>query len=65
MVLLQIVTIEDVLEEIVGEIEDEHDPTVDTQIRQISQSNFMVQALTPINTFNYFYQVDFRSSNQK
>ena len=54
-----LVTIEDVLEEIVGEIEDEHDPTVDTQIRQISQSNFMVQALTPINTFNDFFNTNF------
>ena len=54
-----LVTIEDVLEEIVGEIEDEHDSTVDTQIRQISQSNFMVQALTPIETFNVFFNTDF------
>lgn len=53
------VTIEDVLEQIVGEIEDEHDPTVDTQIRQISQSNFMVQALTPISTFNDFFHTNF------
>lgn len=54
-----LVTIEDVLEEIVGEIEDEHDSTVDTQIRQISQSNFMVQALTPIDIFNEFFNSKF------
>ena len=53
--LAGLVTIEDVLEEIVGEIEDEHDATDNTQIRKVSHSNYMIQALTPIDDFNEFF----------
>ena len=47
-----IVTIEDVLEEIVGEIEDEHDKDSGTLIKQIAEDEFLVSALTPIDIFN-------------
>ena len=47
-----IVTIEDVLEEIVGEIEDEHDKDSGTLIKQIAEGEFLVSALTPIDIFN-------------
>ena len=47
-----IVTIEDVLEEIVGEIEDEHDKDSGTLIKQIAEDVFLVSALTPIDIFN-------------
>ena len=47
-----LVTIEDVLEEIVGEIEDEYDVEEETNIRQISPTEFIVKALTPIEDFN-------------
>ena len=47
-----IVTIEDVLEEIVGEIEDEHDKDSGTLIKQIAEDEFLVSALTPIDVFN-------------
>lgn len=47
-----IVTIEDVLEEIVGEIEDEHDKDSGTLIKQIAEDEFLVSALTPIDMFN-------------
>ena len=47
-----IVTIEDVLEEIVGEIEDEHDKDVGTLIKEIAQDEYLVSALTPIEVFN-------------
>ncbi|MCO6411537.1 MAG: CBS domain-containing protein [Thiogranum sp.] len=49
------VTIEDVLEQIVGEIEDEHDIDEDTFIRKYSDVNFTVKALTPIEDFNEYF----------
>ena len=47
-----IVTIEDVLEEIVGEIEDEHDKDSGTLIKEIAEGEYLVSALTPIDVFN-------------
>ena len=47
-----LVTIEDVLEEIVGEIEDETDAETDHYIRQISDEDYFIKALTPIDEFN-------------
>ena len=47
-----IVTIEDVLEEIVGEIEDEHDKDAGTMIKKIAEDEYLVSALTPIDIFN-------------
>ncbi|MEM1187678.1 MAG: transporter associated domain-containing protein [Pseudomonadota bacterium] len=50
-----LVTIEDVLEEIVGEIEDETDETEDQFIRRITDDDFFVRALTPIEDFNEYF----------
>ena len=47
-----LVTIEDVLEEIVGEIEDEHDDLQDQMIKRLSDEEFLVSALIPIEDFN-------------
>ena len=47
-----VVTIEDVLEQIVGDIEDEHDVDEDTLVTQIEPSIFHVKALMPIEDFN-------------
>jgi hemolysin (HlyC) family protein len=47
-----LVTIEDVLEEIVGEIEDETDAATDHFIRKISDQDYFIKALTPIEDFN-------------
>jgi len=47
-----LVTIEDVLEEIVGEIDDEHDTAEDAHIRRVSDRRYQVNALTPIEDFN-------------
>lgn len=52
-------TIEDVLEQIVGEIEDEHDIDEDTFIRKYSDVNYTVKALTPIEDFNEYFETDF------
>jgi magnesium and cobalt transporter len=49
-----IVTIEDVLEQIVGDIDDEHDDDDDkhTMIQAAHNGDFLVNALTPIAEFN-------------
>ena len=54
-----LITIEDVLEEIVGEIEDETDAQVDRHIHMIDNSEFMVKALTPIEEFNTYFDSNF------
>lgn len=56
-----LVTIEDILEEIVGEIEDEfvHDSAEETEIRKVSKQVYMIKALTPIEDFNEEFQTKF------
>lgn len=53
-----LVTIEDVLEEIVGEIEDEHDAEEEEYIKKHSDKKFTIKALTPINEFNHYFSAD-------
>jgi magnesium and cobalt transporter len=53
------VTIEDVLEQIVGEIEDEHDLDEDYYIRKHSATHFTVKALTPVEDFNEYFEAGF------
>ena len=54
-----LVTIEDVLEEIVGEIEDETDSDEEIQIRKLTEDSYFVQALTPVEDFNDAFDVEF------
>lgn len=54
-----LVTIEDVLEEIVGEIEDEHDVENDVFIKRLSDNDYIVKALTPIDEFNEHFNCSF------
>jgi len=54
-----LVTIEDVLEQIVGDIEDEHDIDDDNFIRQLPTGDFVVKALTPVEDFNAFFKSGF------
>ena len=54
-----LVTIEDVLEEIVGEIEDETDTDEEIHIRKLTEDSYFVQALTPVEDFNEAFNVDF------
>lgn len=53
-----LLTIEDVLEEIVGEIDDEHDPLEAEPIQKQSDSLFHVRALTRIDEFNEYFKTD-------
>lgn len=55
-----LVTIEDILELIVGEIEDEYDNEEDQEIRQLNHHTFTVRALTPIEDFNEIFNTHFR-----
>lgn len=54
-----LVTIEDVLEQIVGEIEDEHDIDDDTFIIKHSETRYTAKALTSIEEFNEQFGVNF------
>jgi len=56
-----LVTIEDVLEQIVGEIDDEHDDAEDEAVLIAAQADgqFVVDALTPIEDFNERFGADF------
>jgi len=57
-----LVTIEDVLEQIVGEIEDEHDyDEEDSMIKEVEDGIIMVKALTPIEDFNEHFDAGFPS----
>ena len=53
------VTIEDVLEQIVGEIEDEYDVDDDSYIKKFDDENHIVKALTPVNEFNEYFNTEF------
>lgn len=50
-----LVTIEDVLEEIVGEIEDEYDANDEVFVQEQNPNQFIVKAMMPIETFNTFF----------
>ena len=54
-----LITIEDVLEEIVGEIEDETDVDEGQLIRPINDNSFLIEALTPIEDFNDYFGTGF------
>ena len=54
-----LVTIEDVLEQIVGEIEDEHDHEEDLNIRHQANGASLVKAMTEIQDFNEEFGTNF------
>ena len=50
-----LVTIEDVLEQIVGEIEDEHDYDEGAEVFRRGRNDYSVKARTPIDDFNAYF----------
>ncbi|HIF9106543.1 TPA: CNNM family magnesium/cobalt transport protein CorC [Photobacterium damselae] len=54
-----VITIEDILEQIVGEIEDEFDDDEEQDIRQLSKHTYSVKALTTIEDFNELFNTNF------
>jgi magnesium and cobalt transporter len=53
-----LITIEDVLEEIVGEIDDEYDEQEEALILPVDGNRYQVQALTPIDDLNEMFGSD-------
>lgn len=58
-----LITIEDVIEEIVGEIEDEHDKNDDFNIKKIDQNTFEVKADMTLEDFKHETNMDISHEN--
>ena len=54
-----LLTIEDVLEQIVGDIEDEYDPEDLPMIQEIGHKKYIVEALIRIEDFNEYFETEF------
>ena len=54
-----LLTIEDVLEQIVGDIEDEYDPKDITMIKEFGHKQFVVESLIRIEDFNEYFETEF------
>jgi len=54
-----LITIEDVLEQIVGNIDDEHDTEEEAGIHEHGAGRYTVDALTPIDDFNEYFGTDY------
>jgi magnesium and cobalt transporter len=54
-----LVTIEDVLEQIVGDIDDEHDTDLGSNIFKHDEDLYVLRALTSIDEFNEHFRADF------
>ena len=58
-----VVTIEDILELIVGEIEDETDDAIEEDIKHLAGQVYQVKALTEIADFNCYFNVKFNEDD--
>lgn len=58
-----LVTIEDLLEQIVGEIEDEYDIDEEDTIKNHENGLYTVKAATPIEDFNEYFNTDFSNED--
>lgn len=59
-----LVTIEDILEVIVGEIEDEFDDIDVAEIRKVGKRTYTVNALTSIDDFNNYFATEYSNEEQ-
>ena len=57
-----LITIEDILEEIVGDIEDEFDIEEEDHIKKISEKKYQIKSVTSIDEFNEYFNVDLSHS---
>jgi putative hemolysin len=46
-----IVTLEDIVEEVIGDIKDEFDESTDTNIRKLNDDTYIIEGITPLNDF--------------
>jgi magnesium and cobalt transporter len=53
-----LVTIEDVIEQIIGDIDDEHDIDEEQNIRKDGERQYVVRGQTPIDEFNEYFQTE-------
>ncbi len=58
-----LITIEDVLEQIVGKIDDEHDENEEIDIQPHGANRYSVRALTPLPEFNEYFNTDYESED--
>ena len=58
-----LITIEDVLEQIVGKIDDEHDEDEEVDIQPHGANRYSVRALTPLPEFNEYFATEFESED--
>lgn len=61
--IIGLITIEDVLEQIVGEIEDEYDVDDTPAIRQQPNGSYTIKALTTVEEFNEYFDCDIDPEN--
>jgi magnesium and cobalt transporter len=54
-----LVTMEDIVEQIVGEIEDEYDLNDEAFIKKHTEKEFIVKGITPIETFNQYFNTHY------
>jgi len=58
-----LITIEDVLEQIVGKIDDEYDEDEEVDIQPHGTNRYSVRALTPLPEFNEYFDTEFESED--